>query len=79
MPYLKKPSNPPVRAMSPPLSVNLKWHTGHVAYTIAKMDSMCVAVWSGEFCRWTIAANTLWARTAIATAAVKNTWWMMPQ
>ena len=32
---------------------------------------MCTG-WSGEFRRWNITANTLWPRTAIATAGVKN-------
>ena len=73
LPYLKKSINPHILVMSPPLSSNSKWYAGHVAYTMAKMGmSMCVAGWSEEFRKWNIAANTLWPRTAIATAAVKN-------
>ena len=49
-----------------------KWFAPHVAYTSAKFGmSLCILGWSGEFAG-KIAANAIWPRTAIATAAVSN-------
>ena len=46
---------------------------GHVAYTIAKYGmSMCTIGFANEFAADGIAANSLWPRTIIATAAVQN-------
>jgi citronellol/citronellal dehydrogenase len=43
-----------------------------VAYTSSKFGmSLCILGWAGEF-RGRIAANALWPRTAIATAAIAN-------
>ena len=64
--------NPHVLNMSPPLSMKPHWFQGHVAYTIAKYGmSMCTLGHAGEFRPLGIAANSLWPRTAIATAALQ--------
>ena len=58
--------------LSPPLNLDPNWFGGHVAYTISKYGmSMCVLGWGDEFADYGIAANALWPRTTIATAAVR--------
>jgi citronellol/citronellal dehydrogenase len=58
--------------MSPPLSLAAHWFTPHVAYTMAKYGmSMCTLGHAGEFKDYSIGVNSLWPRTAIATAALK--------
>jgi len=58
--------------MSPPLSMREHWFKGHVAYTMAKYGmSECTLGHAGEFRPYGIAVNSLWPRTAIATAALQ--------
>jgi citronellol/citronellal dehydrogenase len=72
LPYLEKAENPHILALSPPLDMRAKWFGPHVAYTSAKYGmSLCILGWSQEF-RGRIAANAIWPRTAIATAAIAN-------
>ena len=64
--------NPHVLNMSPPLSMKQHWFAPHTAYTMAKYGmSMCTLGHSGEFTKYGIAVNSLWPRTAIATAALQ--------
>jgi len=64
--------NPHVLNMSPPLSMKQHWFAPHTAYTMAKYGmSMCTLGHSGEFAKYGIAVNSLWPRTAIATAALQ--------
>jgi citronellol/citronellal dehydrogenase len=64
--------NPHVLNMSPPLSMKQHWFAPHTAYTMAKYGmSMCTLGHSGEFGHYGIAVNSLWPRTAIATAALQ--------
>jgi citronellol/citronellal dehydrogenase len=64
--------NPHVLNMSPPLSMKQHWFKNHVAYTMAKYGmSECTLGHSGEFKPHGIAVNSLWPRTAIATAALQ--------
>lgn len=64
--------NPHVLTMSPPLSMKPHWFAPHVAYTMAKYGmSMCTLGHAQEFKRHGIAVNSLWPRTAIATAALQ--------
>ncbi|MBU6465751.1 MAG: NAD(P)-dependent oxidoreductase [Burkholderiales bacterium] len=64
--------NPHVLNMAPPLSMKTQWFKNHVAYTMAKYGmSMCTLGHAGEFKRHRIAVNSLWPRTAIATAAMQ--------
>lgn len=73
LPYLKNAENPHILTLSPPLSMEERWFAPHVAYTMAKFGmSMCVLGWAGELRGKGIAANALWPRTTIATAAIKN-------
>ena len=72
LPYLEKSENPHILALSPPLDMSTKWFAPHVAYTSAKYGmSLCILGWAGEF-KGKIAANAIWPRTAIATAAISN-------
>jgi citronellol/citronellal dehydrogenase len=64
--------NPHVLNLSPPLSMQPHWFAPHVAYTMAKYGmSMCTLGHAGEFKEYGIAVNSLWPRTAIATAALQ--------
>jgi citronellol/citronellal dehydrogenase len=64
--------NPHVLNMSPPLSMKEHWFKGHVAYSMAKYGmSECTLGHAGEFRPWGIGVNSLWPRTAIATAALQ--------
>ena len=72
IPHLKKAANPHILNLSPPLDMKAKWFAPHVAYSMAKYGmSLCTLGWAEEFRRDGIAANALWPRTTIATAAVR--------
>ena len=76
LPHLVKSAqagrNPHVLNMSPPLSMREHWFAPHVAYTMAKYGmSECTLGHAGEFRPLGIAVNSLWPRTAIATAALQ--------
>ena len=76
LPELKKSAaagrKPQVLTMSPPLSMQTHWFAPHTAYSMAKYGmSMCTLGHAGEFKKLGIAVNSLWPRTAIATAAMQ--------
>jgi citronellol/citronellal dehydrogenase len=72
IPHLKKSTNPHILTLSPPLDMKAKWFAPNVAYAMAKFGmSMCTLGWAEELRKDGIAANSLWPRTTIATAAVK--------
>jgi citronellol/citronellal dehydrogenase len=76
LPHLAKSAlagrNPHVLNMSPPLSMREHWFAPHTAYTMAKYGmSECTLGHAGEFRPLGIAVNSLWPRTAIATAALQ--------
>jgi citronellol/citronellal dehydrogenase len=73
IPHLKKGHNPHILNLSPPLNMNPKWFGAHLAYTMSKYGmSMVVMGLAEELKPYGIAANALWPRTTIATAAVQN-------
>lgn len=73
IPHLEKSDNPHILMISPPLDMKEKWFAPNVAYTIAKFGmSLCVLGLAGELRGKGIAANALWPRTTIATAAISN-------
>ena len=73
LPHLKRAANPHILMLSPPLEMDARWFSGHVAYAIAKFGmSLCVLGLADELRSEGIAVNALWPRTTIATAAVKN-------
>lgn len=73
IPHLKAADNPHVLNLSPPLDMDPKWFKNHPAYSLAKYSmSIYAMAMAAEFASDGIAFNTLWPRTAIATAAVVN-------
>lgn len=73
IPHLKNSANPHILTMSPPVNLDEKWMAAHAAYTISKYNmTMIASGLAGELKSYKIASNTLWPRTTIATAAVKN-------
>lgn len=73
IPYLKKGTNAHILNLSPPINLHSKWFGSHAAYTISKYNMTMIAIGlAAELKKYNIAANTLWPKTTIATAAVKN-------
>ena len=73
IPMLKDAENPHILSLSPPLNLDPKWLGAHTGYTLAKYGmSMVTLGLAAEFGRDGIAANTLWPKTTIKTAAVGN-------
>lgn len=73
IPHLRKGTNPHILNLSPPVNMDPKWFGSHLAYTMSKYDMSMIALGlSEELRKDRIAANTLWPRTTIATAAVQN-------
>jgi len=72
IPMLKEAENPHILSLSPPLNLSPKWLGAHTGYTLAKYGmTMATLGFAAEFAADGIAANTLWPRTTIATAAVQ--------
>lgn len=72
LPMLKDAENPHILSLSPPLNLSPKWLGAHTGYTLAKYGMTMATLGIGaEFASAGIAANTLWPRTTIATAAVQ--------
>jgi citronellol/citronellal dehydrogenase len=73
LPHLAKAANPHVLTLSPPLNMDRKWLAQHAPYTISKYGMTMLTLGVAESRRADgIAANCLWPRTIIATAAVQN-------
>ena len=72
LPVLKEAPNPHILSLSPPLNTTPRWLGAHTGYTLAKFGmTMATLGIAAEFANDGIAANTLWPRTTIATAAVQ--------
>ena len=73
IPYLKKSTNAHILNLSPPINMQPKWFGAHLAYTMSKYNMSMIAMGLAEELKQDkIAANTLWPKTTIATAAVQN-------
>lgn len=76
IPYLKKSNNPHILTLAPPLDmIDMKrnWFAGSTGYTFAKYGmTLLTHGMSEELSDYGIGCNTLWPRTLIATAAVRN-------
>jgi citronellol/citronellal dehydrogenase len=73
IPFLKKGNNPHILTLSPPLNMDMKWFSSHLAYTLSKYNMTMITLGlSAELKKYGIAANALWPQTTIATAAVQN-------
>jgi citronellol/citronellal dehydrogenase len=72
-PHLKRGENPHILTLSPPIDLDPKWLAHHGGYTLAKYGMTLLTLgFAAEFRDDGVAANTLWPRTLIATAAVQN-------
>ena len=72
LPHLLKAERPHILTIAPPLDLSPKWFAGHPAYSLAKYGmSLLTHGWAAEF-RGRVAANCLWPRTTIDTAAIRN-------
>lgn len=74
IPHLRQADNPHILTLSPPIRLEEKWfQAGHLAYSIAKYSMSLVTVGLAAELRGDgIAANSLWPRTTIDTAAIRN-------
>lgn len=73
LPHLKASGAAHVLTLSPPLNLNPVWAGRHLGYTMAKYGMSLVTLGLAEEQREAgVAANSLWPRTTIATAAVNN-------
>jgi citronellol/citronellal dehydrogenase len=73
LPHLARSANPHVLTLSPPLNMDRKWLAAHAPYTVSKYAMTMLTLGVAESRREDgIAANCLWPRTLIATAAVQN-------
>lgn len=73
IPFLKKSTNAHILNLSPPINMEAKWFAKHLSYTMSKYNMSMIAFGlSAELKQYRIAANTLWPKTTIATAAVNN-------
>ena len=62
-----------ILTLSPPIDLDPKWLGPHAAYTLSKYGMTMLTLGLAEELRPSgVAANTLWPRTLIATAAVQN-------
>ncbi len=73
LPHLERSTNPHVLTLSPPLDLRPRWAGSHLAYTMAKYGMSLTTLGLAEELRERgIAVNSLWPRTLVATAAVRN-------
>lgn len=77
LPHLRRSAaaggTPHILTLSPPLNLNPSWAGQHLPYTIAKYGMSLTTLGLAEELRGeSIAVNSLWPQTTIATAAVRN-------
>jgi citronellol/citronellal dehydrogenase len=73
LPHLRESDHAHVLTLSPPLTDVGRWVGGHGPYTLSKMGmSILTLGLAADEAEAGIAANCLWPRTIIATAAVQN-------
>jgi citronellol/citronellal dehydrogenase len=73
LPHLAASDNAHVLTLSPPLNMDRKWLAAFAPYTVSKYAMTMLTLGVAESKREQgIAANCLWPRTLIATAAVQN-------
>ncbi|MCW3009833.1 MAG: Short-chain dehydrogenase/reductase [Solirubrobacterales bacterium] len=71
-PFLKEQGGH-ILTLSPPIDLDPKWLGPHAAYTLSKYGMSMLTLGLAEELRASgVAANCLWPRTLIATAAVQN-------
>jgi citronellol/citronellal dehydrogenase len=71
--YLERGTNPHVLTLSPPIALQSAWVGAAPGYTFKKYGmTLLTLAFAAEFRARGIAANALWPKTTIATAAVQN-------
>lgn len=73
MPYLMESEHPHALIIAPPIDMiyDEDWWVNHLYYSMSKFNmSLMAKFWNKEFKR--VAVNTLWPRTTIDTAPVRN-------
>jgi len=72
VPFLKE-NGGHILTLSPPIDLDARWLGPHAAYTLSKYGMTMLTLGLAEELRQAgVAANALWPRTLIATAAVQN-------
>lgn len=72
IPHLKKSANGHIITLSPPINLKKHWLGGHIPYTVTKYSMSLMTLGIAEELRADgVAANCLWPKTTIATAAVE--------
>ena len=73
IPHLKNGRNPHILTLSPPINLDPAWMGAHAPYTLSKYGMSLLTLGAAEELREAgVAANGLWPRSVIATAAVQN-------
>jgi citronellol/citronellal dehydrogenase len=73
LPHLEQAANAHILTLSPPIALASKWVGGAPAYTFKKYGMTLLTLgFAAEFRGRGIAANALWPKSVIATAAVQN-------
>ena len=74
IPHLKRGTNPHILTLSPPIELDPRWiGAQHSPYTLSKYGmSLLTLGAAAELRQAGVAANGLWPRSVIATAAVQN-------
>ncbi len=73
LPHLLKADNPHILTLSPPLNLDPIWFKDFGPYTMSKYAmSLCMLTIAEEMRKKGVAANALWPKTIIATAAVSG-------
>lgn len=70
IPHLARAANPHILALSPPLAIAPHWWGAHLPWLLSKMGmSLCIHAWAVELADRGIAANGLWPRKTVESAA----------
>ena len=73
LPALRRSDNGNILTLSPPLNLDPKWAGMHLAYTMAKYGMSLTTLGLAEELKGDgISVNSLWPRTLIDTAAIRN-------
>ncbi|HEX3787081.1 MAG TPA: NAD(P)-dependent oxidoreductase [Pseudonocardiaceae bacterium] len=73
LPHLVESTNGHVLTLSPPLDPDRRWLKAHAPYTVSKYAMTMLTLGVAEhYADRGVAANCLWPRTTIATAAIQN-------
>mgnify|MGYP001969501080 FL=1 len=72
LPHLLQGDNPHILTLSPPIGMAHEWFGRWPAYTTAKYGMSLITLGLSQEFAGRVAANALWPRTIIATAAIRN-------